>query len=89
MMIFVPFLVAFVIGVIILLVTWWFKKINLPLLVRIVPGVLTVIAAIILFYIGYVNIRGFEGAAYGILSVFLICFAIISLIMAKKPSKAR
>ncbi|MET3322728.1 UNVERIFIED_ORG: hypothetical protein ABIC97_005881 [Peribacillus simplex] len=43
----------------------------------------------ILFYIGYVNIRGFEGAAYGILSVFLICFAIISLIMAKKPSKAR
>ncbi|MFB7642810.1 YesK family protein [Peribacillus butanolivorans] len=56
---------------------------------RIVPGVLTVIAAIILFYIGYVNIRGFEGAAYGILSVFLICFAILSLIMAKKPSKAR
>ncbi|PEJ24537.1 hypothetical protein CN689_27190 [Peribacillus butanolivorans] len=62
---------------------------NLPLFVRIVPGVLTVIAAIILFYIGYVNIRGFEGAAYGILSVFLICFAILSLIMAKKPSKAR
>ncbi|MFB7641764.1 YesK family protein [Peribacillus butanolivorans] len=41
-----------------------------------------------LFYIGYVNIRGFEGAAYGILSVILICFAILSLIMAKKPSKA-
>lgn len=89
MMIFVPFLVAFVIGIIILLVTWWFKKINLPLFGRIIPGVLTVIAAIILFYIGYVKIRGFEGAAYGFLSVFLICFAILSLIMAKKPSRAQ
>ncbi|MEJ9230831.1 hypothetical protein LAV79_15360 [Peribacillus butanolivorans] len=89
MMIFEPFFVAIVIGVIILLVTWWFKKINLPLFVRIVPGVLTVIVAIILFYIGFVNIRGFEGAAYGFLSVFLICFGILSFIMAKKPSKAR
>lgn len=88
-MIFAPFLVAVVIGVIILLVTWWFKQINLPLFVRFVPGVLTVIAAIILFYIGYVNIRGFEGAAYGLLAVFLICFAILSLTMAKKPAKAR
>lgn len=87
-MIFVPFLLAFVIGVIILLITWWFKKINFPLIGRIVPGVVTAIAAIILFYIGYVEIRGFEGAAYGFLSVFLICFAILSLIIAKKPSRA-
>lgn len=88
-MIFVPFILAFVIGVIILLITWWFNKMNFPLIGRIVPGVVTVIAAIILFYIGYVEIRGFEGAAYGFLSVFLICFAILSLIIAKKPSRAR
>lgn len=32
------------------------------------PGIFTVIASIILFYIGLVNIRGFEGAVYGILA---------------------
>ncbi|ALX50522.1 hypothetical protein AOX59_02865 [Lentibacillus amyloliquefaciens] len=71
-------------GVVILLVTWWFKKMNFSLFVRIIPGVLTVIAAIILFYIGFVNIRGFEGAAYGILAFFLVIFAIISFLLAKK-----
>jgi len=37
-----------------------------------------------MFYIGFVNIRGFEGAAYGILAFFLIVFAIVSFVMAKK-----
>ncbi|ADE72412.1 hypothetical protein BMQ_pBM50073 (plasmid) [Priestia megaterium QM B1551] len=50
-----------------------------------IPAILTVIAAIVLFYIGYVEVRGFEGAAYLFLSVFLILFAIISFVMAKKP----
>lgn len=85
----VPLIVAVVSGLIILLFTWWFKKINLPLFVRILPAVFTVIASIILFYIGFVNVRGFEGAAYGILSIFLICFAIAAFIMAKNPAKTR
>lgn len=80
-MILVPFLMAVVPGIVILVVTWWFKKMNLSLFVRTIPGILTVIAAIILFYIGFVNIRGFEGAAYGILASFLVVFAIASFIM--------
>ncbi|GIN99148.1 hypothetical protein J6TS1_50180 [Siminovitchia terrae] len=56
---------------------------NFSLFVRMIPGMLTVIAAIILFYVGFVNIRGFEGAAYGILGFFLVIFAIISFIIAK------
>ncbi|WP_237049360.1 YesK family protein [Lentibacillus amyloliquefaciens] len=79
-----PLLMSLIPGVVILLVTWWFKKMNFSLFVRIIPGVLTVIAAIILFYIGFVNIRGFEGAAYGILAFFLVIFAIISFLLAKK-----
>ncbi|MGE8082158.1 YesK family protein [Peribacillus loiseleuriae] len=86
MMILGPFLMAIVPGIIILLLTWWFSKINLSLFVRIIPGILTVIAAIILFYIGFVKIRGFEGAGYGILAFFLIIFAIISFVMANKGS---
>ncbi|WP_163527839.1 YesK family protein [Halobacillus ihumii] len=82
-----PFLVAIVPGVLVLLITWWFRKLNFSLFVRIVPSILTVIAAIILFYIGFVNIRGFEGAAYGILAFSLIGFAIVSFVIAnKKPS---
>lgn len=74
--------------VVTLLITWWFKRMNFSLFVRIIPGVLTVIAALILFYIGFVNIRGFEGGAYGILAFFLAIFAIISFIIAKKGVKA-
>ncbi|WP_233260493.1 YesK family protein [Paenisporosarcina sp. OV554] len=50
------------------------------------PGILAIIAAAILFYIGFVNIRGFEGAGYGILSFFLIIFAIISFVVGKKDT---
>ncbi|MGX2962101.1 hypothetical protein JNUCC23_23150 (plasmid) [Peribacillus sp. JNUCC 23] len=86
MMILGPFLMAIVPGIIILLLTWWFNKINLSLSLRIVPGILTVIAAIILFYIGFIKIRGFEGASYGILAFILIIFAIISFVMVNKGS---
>jgi len=83
-----PLLMSLIPGIVILLVTWWFKRMNFSLFVRIIPGVLTVIAALILFYIGFVNIRGFEGGAYGILAFFLVIFAIISFIIAKKGVKA-
>ena len=84
-----PFYVSIVPGVIILLLTWWFKKKNFSLSVRIVPGIIGVVGAIVMFYIGFVNVRGFEGAGYLFLSVFLIIFAFIALAMAKKPSKTR
>ncbi|MCT9852784.1 hypothetical protein P2R64_19935 [Priestia megaterium] len=85
MMIGVPLLIAIIPGVIILLLTWLFRRMKWGITVRMIPANLTVIAAIVLFYIGYVKVRGFEGAAYLFLSVFLILFAIISFVMAKKP----
>lgn len=82
-----PLLISLIPGFVILFVTWWFRRMNFPMSAQIIPGILTVIAAIVLFYIGFVNIRGFEGAAYGILAFFLIIFAVISFIIAKKPAK--
>ena len=73
-------------GIVILLVTWWFEKMNFSLFVRIMPGIFTVIASIILFYIGLVKIRGFEGAAYGILAFYLIVLAVVSLVIANKKT---
>lgn len=87
MMILGPLLMSLIPGFVILLLTWWFRKMKLALYVRIIPGILTVIAAVILFYIGFVNIRGFEGAAYGILAFFLVIFAVISFTIAKIPVK--
>ncbi|QUW22611.1 hypothetical protein JSQ81_03225 [Sporosarcina sp. Marseille-Q4063] len=89
MMILVPFLTAVILGSIILLITWWFKKMHLSFFVRTIPGILTAITAIVLFYIGFVKIRGFEGAAYGIVAFFLIGFAVVSFIMAKKTIEAK
>ena len=78
-----PFYVSIVPGVIILLLTWWFKKKNFSLYVRIAPGIIGVVGAIVMFYIGFVNVRGFEGAGYLFLSIFLIIFAFIALAMEK------
>ncbi|WP_432355470.1 hypothetical protein [Sporosarcina sp. A2] len=72
MMILAPFLVAVILGSIVLLITWGLIKMNYPLPLRNIPGILTTIAAIILFYIGFVTNRGFEGVAYGLLAFFLI-----------------
>ncbi|UJL45179.1 hypothetical protein KFZ58_12235 [Virgibacillus sp. NKC19-16] len=84
MMIFGPLFVALVPGIIIITLAWWFRRKGYSLLVRMLPGSFATIATIILFYIGFVNIRGFEGGAYGILAFFLVVFSIISFITGKK-----
>ena len=84
MMVLVPFLIAFIPGIILMVVTWWFGKNGYPLFVRMLPGTILSISAVIIFYSSFVYIRGFEGAAYGILSFFLIIFAIMSFFFGKK-----
>ncbi|WP_163580533.1 YesK family protein [Gracilibacillus saliphilus] len=81
MMLLGPFLIALIPGLIILALTWWFSKKGFPLSVRLLPGIITIIAAVVLFYIGFVNIRGFEGAAYGFLGFFLGMFSIVSFVL--------
>ncbi|WP_328248222.1 YesK family protein [Priestia megaterium] len=65
--------------------SWLFRKIKWNKVVRMLPSMLAVMAAAVLFYIGYVEIRGFEGAGYLFLSMFLLLFAVVSYIVAKKP----
>ena len=85
MMIGGPLLIALLPGVLVILVTWLFRKMKWNKVIRMIPSMLTVMAAAVLFYIGYVEIRGFEGAGYLFLSMFLLLFAVVSYIVAKKP----
>ncbi|MDC7720933.1 hypothetical protein FA002_12835 [Priestia megaterium] len=85
MMIGGPLLIALLPSVLVILVTWLFRKMKWNKVIRMLPSMLTVMAAAVLFYIGYVEIRGFEGAGYLFLSVFLLLFALVSYIVAKKP----
>ncbi|NIK11653.1 YesK family protein [Alkalibacillus almallahensis] len=89
MMVVAPFLMALIPGIIVLTLTWWFNKKEFHQIIRILPGILLIIAAAILFYIGFVHIRGFEGAAYGFLSFFLIIFAMISFTIGNKDTAKR
>jgi len=83
----VPFLAAFVPGVFIILLTWWFRRKRLSVFIRVIPSALTLIASGIYIYVGIIKIRGFEGAAYGFLAFFLLLFAIVALYIAlKRPS---
>lgn len=78
-------MIALLPSVLVILVTWLFRKMKWNKFIRMIPSMLTVMAAAVLFYIGYVEIRGFEGAGYLFLSVFLLLFALVSYIVAKKP----
>ncbi|WP_026673005.1 YesK family protein [Alkalihalobacterium bogoriense] len=81
MMVIVPFLTALIPGIIILMLTYWLSKKGFPLFIRISPGIIAIIAALILFFIGFFNIRGFEGAAYGFLAISIAIFSILSFII--------
>ncbi|MCQ9283210.1 hypothetical protein NQ129_15580 [Priestia aryabhattai] len=85
MMIGGPLLIVLLPGVLILMLTWLFRKMKWNKVIRMIPSMLTVIAAAVLFYISYVEVRGFEGAGYLFLSMFLLLFAVVSYILAKKP----
>lgn len=80
MMLFVPMGLGVIIGVIVVMLTRLFKKKNHSKVLINSPGVITLLAAIILIYISFVVIRGFEGVAYLILAGVISIFAIISLI---------
>ncbi|SFJ28579.1 YesK-like protein [Halobacillus dabanensis] len=84
MMLYGPFLMSLLPGLIVLTLTWWFSKKGFSRFIRMLPGCFLTIVAAILFYHGYVNVRGFEGAAYGILSFFLLIFVIISFAIGVK-----
>lgn len=85
MMIGGPLLIALLPGVLILVLTWLFRKMKWNKVIRMAPSILTLITAAVLFYIGYGEVRGFEGAGYLFLSMFLLLFAVVSYIVAKKP----
>ncbi|WP_257967999.1 YesK family protein [Peribacillus deserti] len=77
-----PFLVAVIPGLFIILLTWWFRKRKLSLFVRLLPSIMAICASFVSFYYGYVEVRGFEGAAYGFLAFFLLCYSVVGYLIA-------
>jgi len=86
---FIPFITALIPSLVILMFSWWFGKRGYPLFVRILPGILLSVMAIIIFYISITQIRGFEGGLYGIVSFILIVFAIVSFFIGIKVTANR
>lgn len=83
MMLLGPLLLSLIPVVIILSLTRWFIKKEFPFLIKMLPGIVSIIVAFTFFYSGVVNVRGFIGLSYGILSLFLIAAGFISLFIGK------
>ncbi|MBH0156694.1 hypothetical protein IHV10_09975 [Fictibacillus sp. 5RED26] len=79
-----PFLISLIPGIIVLFLTWWLRKKNVSLFIKLVPCLLIVISSLVIFYVSLEFIRGFEGAAYGILAFFLLCFGVAAYFLAIK-----
>ncbi|MBH0169202.1 YesK family protein [Fictibacillus sp. 18YEL24] len=79
-----PFLISSVPGVVVLFLTWWLRKKNVSLFIKLVPCLLIVISSFVILYVSLEFIRGFEGAAYGILAFFLLCYGVAAYFLATK-----
>lgn len=81
MLLFVPTGIGIAVGIIIIALTIVFKRM-FNVTVAKIPSFLGVIAAIIIFCMGYVEVRGWEGAAYLYLAFTIFVFLIITFFIA-------
>lgn len=51
------------------------------------PGFLALIASVVLFYVGFVSIRGFEGGVYGTLNIILFIFSVLYFVIVKRDTR--
>ncbi|MFJ7952150.1 hypothetical protein ACIQZG_11545 [Lysinibacillus sp. NPDC096418] len=86
MMLLGPLLISLIPVVMILALTRWFRKKEFPFLIKMLPGIVSIVVAISLFYSGFVNVRGFIGLAYGILSLSLIAAGFLALFIGKNTN---
>ncbi|CAM3998657.1 YesK family protein [Lederbergia lenta] len=80
MMLYVPIGIGLIIGIVTIVLTRLLVKFHQPKFLMNSPGILTLLAAVGLFYVGLSVVRGFEGAAYLILAIIISICAVISLI---------
>ncbi|WP_066185673.1 hypothetical protein [Gracilibacillus timonensis] len=76
-----PLLIASILGIALLLATGILRKVSDKTKLHIIPAILGVLTTGILGYIGLVEIRGFEGAAYAILAMYILIFSFVSVMM--------
>lgn len=87
MLIVKPLVLGLIIGVIVFLTSRFLnKKTNSKFIIHL-PAIVLIIISIILFYIGYVSIRGFEGASYSFLGVIIFISTIISILIFNTKAK--
>ncbi|PEA53944.1 hypothetical protein CON64_15190 [Bacillus pseudomycoides] len=84
MMIFAPVGLGILVGVIVILLTVFLRKRTDSRALKNVPGIVGTLVALYLLYRGFFEVRGFEGATYGVISLVLMIFALISISIANK-----
>ena len=89
MMLLGPLVIALIPVILVLMLTKWFSKKELPFLIIVLPGVMSFVIAVSLFYGGFVHVRGFLGLSYGILSMYLMIAGMLSLLIGKNVKYSR
>jgi len=80
MMLFIPMIIGIVLGSIIYFTASILRKNDKSSAATII-GIIGSVLSIILFFIGFKCIRGFEGAAYGITAIPFFILAVISIFL--------
>ena len=84
MLLLMPLFTALAIGLVDLLLSMLLSRFTQVRLLVHLPSIVAVFAGVYWLYIGYVLVRGFEGAAYGFLGVFTVMAALCVLLYVNR-----
>lgn len=85
-MFFIPLGVGIIAGLIVLFTSLLIRKKSRNSFFVKIPGYLGIIAGLILFSIGYFDVRGFQGLAYIMCAIPIFVFAIIVLFKGREST---
>lgn len=83
-MFFIPLGVGIIAGLIVLFISLLIKRKSKNSFFVKIPGYLGIIASLVLFGIGYFDVRGFQGLAYIMCAIPIFIFAIIALFKGRE-----
>ncbi|MEW4283508.1 YesK family protein [Priestia koreensis] len=87
MMVAAPLLASLLLGLIVIVLSIWLRKRRVRTWLLLLPSFVLMLTGIVFFYVSIAFIRGFEGASYGFIGLFLIIFSAAGIMVSRTQVK--
>ncbi|WP_315906585.1 YesK family protein [Priestia koreensis] len=83
MMVGAPLLVSLPLGLLVIVLSIWLRKRRVRTWLLLLPSFVLMLTGIVFFYVGIAFIRGFEGASYSFIGLFLMIFSAVGIMVSR------